>query len=50
LGLRLDLASKQAKQSGGQKTELTDIGQYSTMREKYVNPFALPIWIKRFHK
>jgi len=41
LGLRLDLVSK---------TELANIGQYFTMREEYVNLFALPIWIKSLQK
>jgi hypothetical protein len=50
LGLRLDLVSKQAKQSCGQKTERADIGQYFTMHEADVNPFLLPIWIKSFQK
>jgi hypothetical protein len=39
LGLCLDLVSKQ-------KTELINIGAYSTTHKKYVNNFLLPIWIK----
>jgi hypothetical protein len=50
LGLRLDLVSKLTKQSGGQKAEQADIGQYFTMGEANVNLFLLPIWIKSFQK
>jgi hypothetical protein len=39
LGLRLDLLSKQAKQSCGEKTELIEIERYSTTHVGYVNDF-----------